>query len=113
MAKALTAAGLIETLKSEGPFTVFAPTDDAFDALGENVPSDLTPVLLYHVLGSPVYSDEISSGIVNSLNAADPEIVVEVSDMGVMLNGSAKVVATDIVGTNGVIHVIDAVILPQ
>jgi transforming growth factor-beta-induced protein len=63
-------------------------------------------------LGSPVYSDEISSGIVSSLNASDPEIVVEVSDMGVMLNGSAKVIATDIVGTNGVIHVIDKVILP-
>ena len=110
---AVIEAELAETLSDpNGSFTVFAPTDDAFNALGENVPSDLTPVLLYHVLGSPVYSDEISSGIVNSLNAADPEIVVEVSDMGVMLNGSAKVIATDIVGTNGVIHVIDQVILP-
>jgi transforming growth factor-beta-induced protein len=113
LVSAVIEAELAETLSDpNGSFTVFAPTDDAFDALGENVPSDLTPVLLYHVLGSPVYSDEISSGIVNSLNAADPEIVVEVSDMGVMLNGSAKVVATDIVGTNGVIHVIDQVILP-
>jgi transforming growth factor-beta-induced protein len=80
--------------------------------LGGNLPEDLSPILLYHVLGSPVYSDEISSGIVRSLNESDPEIVVEVSDMGVMLNGSAKVIATDIVGTNGVIHVIDQVILP-
>jgi len=113
LVSAVVGAGLAETLSDpSGTFTVFAPTDDAFAALGENVPSDLTPILLYHVLGSPVYSDEISSGIISSLNESDPEIVVEVSDMGVMLNGSAKVVATDIVGTNGVIHVIDQVILP-
>jgi transforming growth factor-beta-induced protein len=106
-------AGLAGTLSdAAGTFTVFAPTDDAFAALGENVPSDLTPILLYHVLGSPVYSDEISSGIIASLNQSDPEIVVEVSDMGVVLNGSANVIATDIVGTNGVIHVIDEVIVP-
>jgi transforming growth factor-beta-induced protein len=113
LVSAVVGAGLAETLSSPtGTFTVFAPTDDAFAALGENVPSDLTPILLYHVLGSPVYSDQISSGIVSSLNETDPEIVVEVTDMGVMLNASAKVVATDIVGTNGVIHVIDKVILP-
>ena len=109
---AVVDAGLAETLSDEGTFTVFAPTDDAFAALGMDVPEDLTPILLYHVLGSPVYSDEISSGIISSLNADDPEIVVEVSDMGVKLNGSAQVIATDIVGTNGVIHVIDQVILP-
>lgn len=113
LVNAVVEADLAETLSdASGTFTVFAPTDDAFAALGGNVPEDLAPILLYHVLGSPVYSDEISSGIVSSLNATDPEIVVEVSDMGVMLNGSAKVVATDIVGTNGVIHVIDQVILP-
>jgi transforming growth factor-beta-induced protein len=113
LVSAVVDADLAETLADpSGTFTVFAPTDAAFAALGMEIPSDLTPILLYHVLGSPVYSDEISSGIVSSLNASDPEIVVEVSDMGVMLNGSAKVVATDIVGTNGVIHVIDQVILP-
>lgn len=113
LVSAVVDAGLAETLAAaDGTFTVFAPTDDAFASLDGNIPEDLTPILLYHVLGSPVYSDEISSGIVSSLNATDPEIVVEVSDMGVMLNGSAKVVATDIVGTNGVIHVIDQVILP-
>jgi transforming growth factor-beta-induced protein len=113
LVSAVVGAGLAETLSdATGQFTVFAPTDDAFAALGENVPDDLAPILLYHVLGSPVFSDEISSGIVKSLNESDPEIVVEVSEMGVMLNGSAKVVATDIVGTNGVIHVIDQVILP-
>lgn len=113
LVSAVVGAGLAETLAdADGTFTIFAPTDEAFAALGGDVPSDLTPILLYHVLGSPVYSDEISSGIVSSLNSSDPEIVVEVSDMGVMLNGSAKVIATDIVGTNGVIHVIDEVILP-
>jgi len=113
MVSAVVEAELAETLSDpSGTFTVFAPTDDAFAALGDNVPADLTPILLYHVLGSPVYSDQISSGIVNSLNSSDPEIVVEVSEMGVKLNGSANVVATDIVGTNGVIHVIDQVILP-
>ncbi|MDF1576569.1 MAG: fasciclin domain-containing protein [Bacteroidales bacterium] len=113
LVSAVVGAGLAETLSdAAGTFTVFAPTDDAFAALGDNVPADLTPILLYHVLGSPVYSDEISSGIINSLNESDPEIVVEVSDMGVMLNGSANVIATDIVGTNGVIHVIDQLILP-
>lgn len=113
LVSAVVGAGLAETLSdAAGTFTVFAPTDEAFGALKGDIPSDLTPILLYHVLGSPVYSDEISSGIVSSLNSTDPEIVVEVSDMGVMLNGSAKVVATDIVGTNGVIHVIDQVILP-
>lgn len=113
LVSAVVGAGLAETLSdASGTFTVFAPTDEAFGALQGEIPSDLTPILLYHVLGSAVYSDEISSGIVSSLNASDPEIVVEVSDMGVMLNGSAKVVATDIVGTNGVIHVIDQVILP-
>lgn len=113
LVSAVVGAGLAETLSdASGSFTVFAPTDDAFAALGGNLPSDLAPILLYHVLGSPVYSDEISSSIVSSLNADDPEIVIEVSDKGVMLNGSAKVVLTDIVGTNGVIHVIDQVILP-
>jgi transforming growth factor-beta-induced protein len=113
LVNAVVEADLAETLSdASGTFTVFAPTDDAFAALGDNVPEDLAPILLYHVLGIPVYSDEISSGIVSSLNSTDPEIVVEVSEMGVMLNGSAKVIATDIVGTNGVIHVIDQVILP-
>ena len=110
---AVVGADLAETLSAaDGTFTVFAPTDDAFAALGMDLPSDLAPILLYHVLGSAVYSDEISSSIINSLNADDSEIVVEVSESGVFLNGYAQVVATDIVGTNGVIHVIDQVIMP-
>ena len=113
LVSAVVDAGLAETLSdTEGTFTVFAPTDDAFAALGGDLPSDLSPILLYHVLGSPVFSGEISSGIISSLNPGDPEIVVEVSESGVMLNGTANVIATDIVGSNGVIHVIDQVILP-
>jgi len=110
---AVVGADLAETLSAaDGTFTVFAPTDDAFAALGMDLPSDLAPILLYHVLGNAVYSDQIESSIINSLNADNPEIVVEASEAGVYLNSSAKVVATDIVGTNGVIHVIDQVILP-
>ena len=110
---AVVGADLAETLSAaDGTFTVFAPTDDAFAALGMDVPEDLTPILLYHVLGSPVFSDEISSSIIKSLNADDSEIVVEVSESGVFLNSYAQVIATDIVGTNGVIHVIDQVIMP-
>lgn len=110
---AVVAEGLAGTLSSTSAnYTVFAPTNAAFAALGGNLPADLSPILLYHVLGQTVYSDEISSSIVNTLNADNPELVIEVSDMGVMLNGVAKVVSTDIVGVNGVVHVIDAVITP-
>ena len=113
LVSAVTSAGLAATLgNTAGTFTVFAPTDAAFAALGGNIPADLTSILLYHVLGVPVFSDQVSSSVIKSLNASDPEIVVEVGDMGVMLNGKAKVIATDIVGTNGVIHVIDQVITP-
>ncbi len=112
LVSAVVGADLAETLSAaDGTFTVFAPTDDAFAALSE-MPSDLAPILLYHVLGAPVFSDEISSSIISSLNADDPEIVVEATESGVFLNGHAKVIAADIVGTNGVIHVIDQVILP-
>jgi transforming growth factor-beta-induced protein len=110
---AVVDANLDGTLSDvDGTFTVFAPTDDAFASFGGNLPSDLTPILLYHVLGSPVFSDEISSSVITSLNDVDPEIIVEVTDMGVKLNGSASVIVNDIVGTNGVIHVIDQVIIP-
>jgi transforming growth factor-beta-induced protein len=110
---AVIGADLAGTLSAaDGTFTVFAPTDDAFAALGMDLPADLAPILLYHVLGDAVYSDQISSSIIKSLNADNPEIVVEASEAGVYLNSSAKVIAADIVGTNGVIHVIDQVILP-
>jgi transforming growth factor-beta-induced protein len=109
---AVVAENLATTLSAtDASYTVFAPTNAAFAALG-TLPSDLTPILLYHVLGDAVFSTDISSSIVNTLNSTDPELVIEVTDNGVMLNGVANVVSTDIVGVNGVIHVIDAVITP-
>lgn len=117
---AVSKAGLVDALKADGPFTVFAPTNAAFEALfGElgvggidDLTADqLTPILLYHVVSGNVRAADVSSGSVPTLN---PEATIEimVSDTGVKLNGSSNVVATDVQGTNGVIHVIDQVILP-
>lgn len=117
---AVSKAGLVDALKADGPFTVFAPTNAAFEALfGElgvggidDLTADqLTPILLYHVVSGNVRAADVSSGSVPTLN---PEATIEimVSDTGVKLNGSSNVVATDVQGTNGVIHVIDKVILP-
>ncbi|WP_137699786.1 fasciclin domain-containing protein [Marimonas lutisalis] len=123
---AVTAAGLGETLAGEGPFTVFAPTDDAFDALPagtvENLlkpemKGDLTNVLMYHVVPSKVMSGDIAAGTMGADTALDgAKVCVTKGDDGVMLDdgsGSmAKVVIADIEASNGVIHVIDKVILP-
>ncbi len=109
---AVVAENLATALSAtDATFTVFAPTNEAFAAL-ESLPSDLSPILLYHVLGNALFSTDISSSIVSTLNAENPELVVEVTDNGVMLNGAANVISADIVGVNGVIHVIDAVITP-
>jgi len=114
---ALQAADLVETLSGEGPFTVFAPTDDAFAALPDgaldgllaDIPA-LTNVLLYHVV-----SGEVLAADVVQLSAADTvlgqPVTITVADDKVMVN-DAQVIITDIQGSNGVIHVIDAVILP-
>ena len=115
---ALQAANLVDTLKGEGPFTVFAPTDDAFAALPEGVLDTLladipalTDVLLYHVVPGQV----IAADVVN-LESADTvlgeSVSISVSDGNVMV-GSANVVITDIETSNGVIHVIDAVLVPE
>jgi uncharacterized surface protein with fasciclin (FAS1) repeats len=115
---AVEAAGLVETLSGEGPFTVFAPTDDAFAALPEGtVESLLLPenrdqlvaILTYHVVPGAVMSTDLSDGMTAAtVNGA--EITVDL-DNGVMIN-DANVVTADIAASNGVIHVIDAVILP-
>ena len=114
---ALGAADLVETLSGPGPFTVFAPTDDAFNALPdgtvegllEDIPS-LTDVLTYHVVSGSVLAETvIGLESATTLQGADVKISVMGSD--VMLNES-KVIITDIVGSNGVVHVIDAVLLP-
>lgn len=115
---AVTAAGLVDTLKGEGPFTVFAPTDEAFaalpagtvEALLADIPA-LTAILTYHVVPGKVMSGDLSDGMMAAtVNGA--EVTIGVSADGVTVNG-AKVTTADIEATNGVIHVIDTVILPQ
>lgn len=114
---AVSAAGLAETLSGEGPFTVFAPTDAAFDALPEGVldallleenRDTLVKILTYHVVPGEVTSDQISAGEVATVEGQPVEITTE---GGVQVNG-ATVVMPDLAASNGVIHVIDAVILP-
>ena len=119
LAAALTAANLVDTLKGEGPFTVFAPTDDAFAALPEGTVDtllmpenidDLTAVLTYHVVpGKVMAADVVGLSEAPTVNGA--MIPVAVMDGKVML-GDVEVTATDIEASNGVIHVIDGVLLP-
>ncbi len=115
---AVTAAELAETLKSEGPFTVFAPTDEAFAALPEGTvemllkpenKDQLVAVLTYHVVPGKVMSTDLSDDM-KAKTVQGSEITIDLDD-GVAVN-EAKVVTADIETSNGVIHVIDAVILP-
>ena len=115
---AVEAAGLVETLNGEGPFTVFAPTDDAFSALPEGTldalladPAALSDILLYHVVPGEVLAADVV-GLESATTAQGSDITVSVVDGTVMLNGSATVTATDVDAANGVIHVIDSVLLP-
>jgi uncharacterized surface protein with fasciclin (FAS1) repeats len=117
---AVKAAGLAETLSGKGPFTVFAPTNAAFEKLPKGtVESLLKPenkdklvaILTYHVVSAKVMAaDAVKLDKAKTVNGA--EFTISVKDGNVLLNDSAKVVKTDIVGSNGVIHVIDTVILP-
>lgn len=115
---AATAAGLVETLQGEGPFTVFAPTDEAFAALPEGTldslladPEALKQVLLYHVVSGEVTADQVV-GLTSADSVEGSPIAIEVRDGSVFLNETAEVVTTDVMASNGVIHVIDSVILP-
>ncbi|MDH6186562.1 fasciclin domain-containing protein [Polaromonas sp. CG_23.6] len=119
LAAALTAAGLVDTLNSAGPFTVFAPTDDAFaklpegtvDKLLKDVPK-LTAILTYHVLSGKVMAADVmkmDGKTAKTVNGADLKISTQ---GGVNLNGSVHVTKTDIDCSNGVIHVVDAVLMP-
>ena len=116
---AVQAAGLVDTLKGEGPFTVFAPTEEAFAALPagtlEQLLADpkgqLTQILLYHVVPGKVMAADVKDGLSATTAQGSPVTFTVSSDGGVMIN-DAKVVTTDIAATNGVIHVIDKVILP-
>ncbi|MBK7212999.1 MAG: fasciclin domain-containing protein [Bacteroidales bacterium] len=114
LVSALSGAGLVPALSDPaGTFTVFAPTNDAFAALSE-LPSDLKPILLYHVLGSTVYASEVGTGYAKTLSTymTYPMDIYLNTASGVKINNSANVVLTDVVGTNGVIHVIDHVLIP-
>ena len=116
---AVKAAGLVETLQSKGPFTVFAPTDEAFAKLPQGtVESLLKPenkaklvaILTYHVVGAKVMAADVKTGMVKTVNGA--ELDVKAWDGKVSVNG-AKVTAADVAASNGVIHVIDTVVLPK
>lgn len=116
---ALTAAGLTETLAGVGPFTVFAPTDEAFAALPQDALQELlkpenkailVKILTYHVVPGKVTSSDLKSGEVKTVEGGGVNVKVD-SAMGVTVN-DAKVVQPDIQASNGVIHVIDKVILP-
>lgn len=119
LATALDAAGLIETLKGPGPFTVFAPTDDAFAKLPAGTlesllkpenKDQLTAILTYHVVpGAVMAADVVKLDQAKTVNGE--MLKVRTSGGGVMVNG-AQVTATDIAASNGVIHVIDSVVLP-
>ncbi len=121
---ALVKADLVSVLEGEGPYTVFAPTNDAFgdllSELGASSLDDLTkeelePILLYHVVSGNVMSGDLSNGYVNTLNAGpnstNTTLLVNTEE-GVKLNGSTSVTAADIEATNGVVHEIDEVLLP-
>jgi len=118
LAKALQAAGLVDTLKSGGPFTVFAPTDAAFaklpagtlDSLLAN-PSALKTVLTYHVVHGAVPASQVV-GLTSATPIEGEAISIAIVNGTVVLNGSSKVITTDIMASNGIIHVIDSVLLP-
>jgi len=115
---AAEAAGLVDTLTGDGPYTVFAPTDDAFAALPDGTveglledPEALADILLYHVVPGEVFAADVVD-LSSATSAQGGEITIDVVDGGVVLNGTANVVTTDVDASNGVIHIIDAVILP-
>jgi len=119
LAKALTAAGLIDTLKGKGPFTVFAPTDDAFAKLPQQTLSDLlkpenkeklVAVLTYHVVPGKVTASDVAN-ISQAITVQGQSLKVDTKD-GVKIN-DAKVIAANVEASNGVIHIIDSVLLPS
>ena len=116
LAAALTAAGLVDTLKGKGPFTVFAPTDEAFakipkpdlDALLKDK-AKLTSILTYHVVSGKVMAADVKAGKVKTVQGS--EITISTT-AGVKVD-NANVIKTDITADNGVIHVIDSVVMPK
>ena len=116
LATALTVAGLVDTLKGAGPFTVFAPTDAAFEKIPKadldallNDKAKLTAVLTYHVVAGKVMAADVKAGNVKTVQGSE----ITITTIGGVMVDAAKVIATDIVADNGVIHVIDSVIIPK
>jgi uncharacterized surface protein with fasciclin (FAS1) repeats len=117
LVKLVQAAGLVDTLKGPGPFTVFAPTDEAFakvpaatmDALGKD-PAALKKVLTYHVVSGKVMSGDVKTGAVPTVAGVPAKATVK---NGKVMIDQATVIKADIETSNGVIHVIDSVILPK
>ena len=116
---AVKAAGLVDTLNGPGPFTIFAPTNAAFAKLPKGTVEELlkpenkaklTAILTYHVVAGKVLAADVKTGMVKTVQGG--ELDVKVADGGVTVDG-AKILETDIIGTNGVIHVIDSVVLPK
>jgi uncharacterized surface protein with fasciclin (FAS1) repeats len=117
LVQAVKAAGLADTLKGDGPFTVFAPTDEAFAKLPagtvESLLNDkekLAQILTYHVVPGKVMSSDVSTGAVPTVQGQPLNVVVERGQVKV---NEAQVVKADVLASNGVIHVIDTVVLPQ
>ncbi len=120
LAAALGAADLVDTLKGEGPFTVFAPTDDAFAKLPEGtiatllLPENLEQlksILLYHVVSGKVMAEDVVT-LPSADTVLGEAVTIKVEDGKVYLNDTIEVIITDVEASNGVIHVIDAVLLP-
>lgn len=118
LATALTEAGLVETLKGEGPFTVFAPTDEAFAKLPEGTVEGLlkdkealTNILLYHVVSGNVTSDQVVK-LNSATTISKADVAVNVKDGKVFINDS-QVITADVKASNGVIHIIDTVLIPE
>lgn len=119
LVEALQKAELVETLQGEGPFTVFAPTNSAFQkagiVVGDLTKEDLIPILLYHVLAGRVLEDDISSGIIRTNPVDQTNLLVQLHGWWhktIYLNGSTRVTATDVLASNGAIHAIDDVLTP-
>ena len=120
LAAALGAADLVDTLKGEGPFTVFAPTDDAFAKLPEGtvetllLPENLEQlksILLYHVVSGKVMAADVVT-LTSADTVLGQDVTIKVDNGKVYLNDTVEVIITDVEASNGVIHVIDAVLLP-
>jgi transforming growth factor-beta-induced protein len=116
---AIDAAGISSTLKGTGPFTVFAPNDAAFEKLPEGVlealianPTVLAELISYHAISGEVYATDLKSGSVETL-LSGKSVIVNVSGSGVTLNSSSNVVGTDYYVTNGVVHIIDEILIPE